>query len=212
MLANGRWDLIRRLGTVRPIYRTDVPLPSRHPILYIFFSTNTSTEYFKHAAHSLLFLLQNAVYFIMLLLLFPVLFTFYIQGVLKFKCQIQVPKGGLNEPWECCVLYQRDIFSPQLFGYSFWTAESFLNRPCLHKAKDFTLHGSPYPDTKTYLEIQWRFIRTDFFDHHSFTRSTPFPYLTCFPHSLLLPSENQSYLISFPFTFHDKLQNRVILF
>ena len=41
------------LGTVRPIYRTGVPLPSRHPILYIF-STNIRTEYFKHAAHSLL--------------------------------------------------------------------------------------------------------------------------------------------------------------
>jgi hypothetical protein len=33
------------------IYRTGVPLPSRCCILYIF-STNISTEYFKHAAHS----------------------------------------------------------------------------------------------------------------------------------------------------------------
>jgi hypothetical protein len=37
--------------TVRPIYRTCITLPSRCCILYIF-STNTSTEYFKHAAHS----------------------------------------------------------------------------------------------------------------------------------------------------------------
>ena len=41
------------------------PLTSRCCILYIY-STNISTEYFKHAAHSPFFPLQNAVYFIML--------------------------------------------------------------------------------------------------------------------------------------------------
>jgi hypothetical protein len=35
---------------VRPIYRTGVPLPSKCCTLYIF-STNISTEYFKHAAN-----------------------------------------------------------------------------------------------------------------------------------------------------------------
>ena len=60
------------------------PSTSKRCILYIY-STNISTEYFKHGIYSPFFPLQNAVCFVVLTYLVPVLFTFYIQSVLKLK-------------------------------------------------------------------------------------------------------------------------------
>ena len=53
------------------------PLTSKRCILYIY-STNTGTEYFNHGMYSQFFSSSNAVCFIILTYLVPVLFTFYI--------------------------------------------------------------------------------------------------------------------------------------
>jgi len=74
---------------------TIVVVPHRQPlscILYTY-STNIGTEYFKNCTYCPSFSLQNTVCFIILAYLAPVLFTFYIQGVLKFKKIIPASKG-----------------------------------------------------------------------------------------------------------------------
>ena len=82
---------------VKPLMANDpysgrtTPLTSKFCILYIY-STNIGTEYFKHGIYSPYFSLQNAVCFIILTYLVPVLFTFYIQCVLKLKKRIPAPK------------------------------------------------------------------------------------------------------------------------
>jgi len=60
------------------------PLTSKFA-LYIFIQQIICTEYFKHIVYSPFFSLQNAVCFIILKCLVPVLFTYYKQGVLKLK-------------------------------------------------------------------------------------------------------------------------------
>ena len=72
------------LTTNVPYSGRTAPLTSKRCILYIC-STNTGTEYFKHGIHSPFLSLQNAVCFIILTCLVPVLFIIYIQSALKLK-------------------------------------------------------------------------------------------------------------------------------
>jgi len=69
---------------INPLTPTDdysgrtAPITFKRCILYIY-STHIGTEYFKHGIYSPFFPLQNAVCFMNLTYLVPVLFTFYIQ-------------------------------------------------------------------------------------------------------------------------------------
>ena len=83
---------VNRLTPNDPYMGRTAPLTSKSCILCIY-STNIGTEYFKHVLYSPFFSLENAVCFITLTCLVSVLFTFYIQSVLKLKKIISVPKG-----------------------------------------------------------------------------------------------------------------------
>ena len=83
---------LNRLTPNDPYMGRTAPLTSKRCILCIY-STNICTECFKHALHSPFFSLQNAVCFIMLTSLVPVLFHFIYRMCRNLKKNNSGAKG-----------------------------------------------------------------------------------------------------------------------
>jgi hypothetical protein len=111
-IRNNSDNVFNPLTPNDPCRGRTAPPTSKRFILYIY-STNIGTEYFKHGMFSPFFSLQNAVCFIILTYLGPVLFTFSIQDVLKFKNNSGAKRLNLRLQDRAYLIIEQLIFFPR---------------------------------------------------------------------------------------------------
>ena len=178
--------LVNRLKPKDPYMGRTAPLTSKPCILYIY-STNIYTEYFKHALYSpFSFSLQNAVCFIMLTCFFPVLFTFYIQGVLKFKknnsgakrLNFQISLYLSASRKTVCQIYPSISQSIHLNFSVYWSSVYALTHPFIHSILPKHYHS--------YLLTPWSTVLLEKLTGFHLVKKFPTFYGTSLPHSQVL--------------------------